>query len=185
MTISVSSQTDLPKIDLMTAKVKSSDSKKYNKNNSSVAFNFHHKLTKLELNITNGVGIVPADLKDLTVEITNQRTKASYTPLTETLALTTKDTQNVTLETAADGTAAEAILLPNSTLNPIIAGRELLFILTTGEVFRYAIPEDKSFNAGDRNIYNITLNRTGVNVTATIEDWTPGNGAGGETGSAE
>lgn len=187
MTIDVSDQSDLPKIDLMAAKAKSPADKPYNKENPLVAFHFYHKLTKLELNIDPGTGLTPADLEGLKVEITNQRTGASYAPLAETLTLTSSETtQNVTLNITTDGTAAEAILLPNSEeFNPRIAGRELVFTLKqTGEVFRWAIPEDKDFKAGERNLYNITVNRTGLTVTATIEDWNPGNGEG-ESGSAE
>ncbi|ADV43792.1 fimbrillin family protein [Bacteroides helcogenes] len=186
MTIDVSSQESLPKIDLMTAKVQSADSKKYNKSQPNVAFNFSHKLTKIELNITNGTGLTPSDLAELTVEITKQCTAATYTPLTETLALTTGDKKDVTLNTAADGTAAEAILLPNSDeFNPS-TDRELVFTLDkTGEKFRWTISGEKDFIAGDRNIYNITINRSGLEVTATIENWNLGNGEKGENGSAE
>lgn len=193
MTINVSSQTSLPKIDLMTAKVQSADSKKYNKSQPNVAFNFSHKLTKIELNIAYGTGLTAKDLEGLTVEITNQRTKASYTPLTETLTLNTDQTpQAVTFNTAENGMTAEAILLPNSEVfNPQIANRQLVFTLKNPgvdgktEVFRWSIIDEKDFKAGERNIYNITINRTGLTVTATIEDWNPGNGLNGEGGSAE
>lgn len=187
MTINMSSQTNLPKIDLMTAKVQSSESKKYNKNQPYVAFNFSHKLTKLELNIAAGTGLTDENLEGLTVEITNQRTKASYAPLFERPSLNSDKTQAVTFNTAVDGKTAEAILLPNSAdFNPIITGRQLVFTLkATGDKFYWAIPDTKEFKAGDRNIYNITINRSGVQVTATIEDWNNGNGENGENGSAE
>lgn len=184
--LDVSKQTDLPEIDLLAAKVQSAEGNPYDKNHAKVTFNFYHKLTKLELNIAKGTGLTDEDLEGLTVEITEQCTVATYTPLTETLALTTGDKKDVTLNTAADGTAAEAILLPNSDeFNPS-TDRELVFTLDkTGEKFRWTISGEKDFIAGDRNIYNITINRSGLEVTAKIENWNPGNGEKGENGSAE
>lgn len=189
LTIDVSKQTDLdlPKIDLLAAKVQSTEGTPYDKLHPKVTFNFYHKLTKLELNIAYGTGLTEKDLEGLTVEITKQRTEASYTPLTATLALNSDEiAQAVTLNTAADGKTAEAILLPNSDeFNPS-TDRELVFTLyKTGEKFRWTISGEKDFIAGDRNIYNITINRSGLEVTATIENWNLGNGEKGENGSAE
>ena len=59
-----------------------------------------------------------------------------------------------------------------------------MFTLTTGEVFHWDIPNTKSFNAGEKNIYTISINRTGLEVTSEITDWAAGNG-NGETGSAQ
>lgn len=151
-----------------------------------VAFNFHHLLTKLELVNTPGTGITASELEGMTVEITGQRTAASYDILFEALnvadALTT-----VTLNTSADGKKSAAILFPNTetTVNPIVPGRQLVFTLKTGgEKFYWNIPDDKSFNAGEKNIYTITINRSGLEVTSSITDWTSGNGTG-EEGNAQ
>ena len=105
-----------------------------------------------------------------------------------TFGVNSDPVQIVEMNTSADGTLAQAILLPTTAadgINPIVAGREFIFTLkATGEVFRWSVPDDKGFLAGDRNIYNITINRTSLTVTATIEDWNPGNGSG-DDGSAE
>lgn len=184
--LDVSSQTDLSAIDLMTANVTSTEAAPLDKNHPAVAFSFRHRLTKLELNIAAGNGISEADLKGLKVEITRQRTSGSYDLQYGVFSVNREPENTVTMNTAADGTLAQAILLPNlDGINPAIAGREFLFTLgTTGEVFRWSVPDDKLFGQGDRNIYNITINRTGLTVTATIEDWNPGNG-NGDDGSAE
>ena len=186
--LDVSSQTDLPAIDLMSAKVESTPEAPLDKNHPAVAFTFRHLLTKLELNISAGNGISADDLQGLKVEITKQRTAGSYAPHNELLGVASEPVKTITMNTAADGTLAQAILLPTTPadgINPVIAGRELVFTLkATGEVFRYPLPDDKGFLAGDKNIYNITINRTSLTVTATIENWNPGNGSG-EQGSAE
>lgn len=175
-------------LDLMTADVKSSTETGgtvYNKESFAVALNFRHRLTKLVLTIAPGSGISADNLKGLKVELTQQWKTATYDPGYEAIGFE-EELAAITLLTAADGTASEAVLFPDDlTGKPLTAGRQLVFTLKgTGEVFRWDIPADKSFKAGDKNIYNITINRTALDVTATITDWNKGN-EGGEPGSAE
>ena len=173
--LDVSTQTDLPAIDLMTAAVASTEAEPLDKNHYKVQFKFYHRLTKLELNITTGRGITAEDLKSLKVEATKQRTSGSYDPQFEAFGVDSEPVQTVELNTNADGTLAQAILLPTTAaggINPILTGREFVFTLkVTGEVFRWAVPDDKGFEQGDKNIYDITINRTGVDVSAKIEKW--------------
>lgn len=181
--LDVSAQTDLSAIDLMTAGVKSTEAEPLDKNHYKVDFKFAHRLTKLELNISNGNGISKSDLEGLKVEVTNQRTSGSYDPLFEAFGVDSEPVQTVELNTNADGTLAQAILLPTTMdgINPIVAGREFLFTLkSTGEVFRWSVPDDKGFERGDKNIYNITINRSGPEVTAEIIDWNKGNEEGSD-----
>lgn len=174
-TLDISTQTDLSAIDLMTAGTKTTEAEPLDKNHYKVHFKFAHRLTKLELNIGTGRGITTEDLKGLKVEVTKQRTSGSYDPQFETFGVDSEPVQTVELNTNAGGTLAQAILLPTTAadgINPIVTRREFLFTLkSTGEVFRWSVPDDKSFERGDKNIYNITINRNGVEVTATIEKW--------------
>ena len=175
-------------IDLMTADAKSNPQAGgtvYNKNNPAVALNFRHRLTKLQLSITPGKGISAADLNGLKVEITRQWRTVRYDPEFDAPGFT-EELATIPLLTAADGSAAEAILFPDDlTGKALTTGRQLVFTLgSTGEVFRWDIPAGKSFKAGEKNIYDITINRTTFNVTASITDWNNGNGTG-EPGSAE
>ena len=174
-TLDISTQTDLSAIDLMTAGTKNTEAEPLDKNHYKVHFKFAHRLTKLELNIGTGRGITTEDLKGLKVEVTKQRTSGSYDPQFETFGVDSEPVQTVELNTNAGGTLAQAILLPTTAadgINPIVTRREFLFTLkSTGEVFRWSVPDDKSFERGDKNIYNITINRSGVEVTATIEKW--------------
>lgn len=173
--LDVSTQDNLPAIDLMTAGVKSTEAEPLDKNHYKVLFKFYHRLTKLELNISNGRGITAEDLKGLKVEVTKQRTSGSYDPQFEAFGVDSEPVQTVELNTNADGTLAQAILLPTTAaggINDILTGREFIFTLkTTGEVFHWAIPDGKGFERGDKNIYDITINRSGVEVSAKIEKW--------------
>ena len=44
--------------------------------------------------------------------------------------------------------------------------------------------QSQAFVAGSKYLYTITISKVGVEVSSTVEDWTPGNGEG-ETGDAE
>lgn len=185
-TIDLSEQGDQPAIDLMTAGAVSVDGGiVYNTHQPSVKFLFRHRLSKIVLEIEDGVGISPADLEGLKVELTGQPTKVTYDPEFDALGME-ESYSTITLNTGADGQTAECIVFPNDVAgNTPQASRELVFTLgSTGEVFYYTFPSDKSFDAGERNIYHITVNRTGLEVTSEIEDWNPGNEEG-ESGSAE
>ncbi|MEG1564643.1 MAG: fimbrillin family protein [Bacteroides sp.] len=187
-TADLSDQRSQAALDLMTADAASSAAEGgalYNKEQPNVKLNFKHRLTKLVLNITNGSGISAADLKGLKVEITRQWKTVLYDPDFDAIGFT-EEPASITLLTNTDGTSAEVILFPdNLTGKPIATGRQLVFTLNaTGEVFHWDIPGGKSFNAGDKNIYNITINRTAIDVAGTITDWNKGN-EGGEAGEAE
>ncbi len=187
-TADLANQTSQAALDLMTADAKSdtqAGGTTYNKDNPTVALDFGHRLTKLWLNIAPGTGISAGDLEGLKVELTRQWKTVIYDTELNMLGFT-EELTTIPLLTAADGTFAEAILFPDDlTGKALTANRQLVFTLkSTNEVFRWDIPADKSFKAGDKNIYDITINRSSLDVTATISDWNKGNGAG-EPGSAE
>ncbi|WP_294606180.1 fimbrillin family protein [uncultured Bacteroides sp.] len=186
-TADLTDQSSQAALDLMTAHAKSNTEPggtTYNKNQPVVKLNFSHRLTKLVLNIIGGNGVGTDELAGLKVEITKQWKTALYDPDIDGIGFD-EASATITLLTKADGKFAEAILFPDDlTHKSLTTGRQLMFTLSTGEMFYWDIPNEKSFNAGEKNIYNITINRTGLDVTASISDWNQGNG-GGEPGSAE
>lgn len=174
--VDVSEQADQPAIDLMTAIANG-----HSKTNAAVAFKFVHLLTKLELAIEPGNGLTDADLAGIKVEITGQHTTGFYDLVWGLFGIDTAPESIITLNTKADGTSAEAILLPNDVANNVpVTGRELIFTLKgSDEVLRWSIPDDKSFLQGDKNLYTITVNRTSLGVTSSIKDWNQGEGGSG------
>ena len=167
--IDLSDQSSQAPLDLMTAeKITGRD-----KTNPAVAFNFKHRLVKMELTIAAGTGLSAADLPGITVSLGSQYTAGTCS--IETGVVTPSgNTSDIALKSAADGLFSEATLLPAAAST----GRVLTFTLSTGEPFRYTIPADRAFNAGEKHAYTITLDRTGVGITATITDWVsvPGSG---------
>lgn len=181
--VDVTKQTFQEAIDLMgAAKVEGKS-----KSDPAVAFTFTHKLVKLYMTIKpDGSSLNFSDLAGLKVTITNQRTKATYDVLAGggVTVDTTGNAEEITLKTVADGTISEGIVLPAEDT----AGMLLTFELGSGETFTWAVKnaeKSKSFAAGSKYLYNITVSKTALEVTSTVTDWTPGNGAEGESGSAQ
>lgn len=158
------------------------------KNDPAVAFAFQHKLVKLYLTIKpDGTSLSADDLKGLKIDLTNQKTQATYDVVAGgSVTVNTEDNgpATVALLTDAAGTSSEGIVLPNATTETM----QFVFTLRDATVFTWDIhnaEKSKSFTAGNKYVYTITIGKNGVEVTSTVNDWTPGNGDGGETGSAE
>lgn len=158
------------------------------KNDPAVAFEFQHKLVKLYLTIKpDNVSLFADDMKGMEIDITNQKTKATYNVVEGgAVSVDTEDNTPATVRllTDANGTSSEGIVLPNTTTE----GMRFVFRLKNGPVFTWDIREAQKsqlFEAGSKYVYTISIGLTGIEVTSSIEDWTPGNGDGGETGSAE
>ena len=180
-TVDVKNQTPQKDIDLMgAAKVTGKD-----KTNPKVAFVFTHKLVKLAITLkADGTSLTDADLAGTTVSLSNQQTTATYNVVTGGEAVVTAGTPaEIALHT--DGLKAEGIVLPAEST----AGMVLTFTVPNldNQAFHWNVnsaEKSKAFEAGSKYLYTITIGKAGVEVSSTVEDWTPGN-EGGETGTAE
>ena len=180
-TVDVKNQTPQKDIDLMgAAKVTGKD-----KTNPKVAFVFTHKLVKLAITLkADGTSLTDADLAGTTVSLSNQQTTATYNVVTGGEAVVTAGTPaEIALHT--DGLKAEGIVLPAEST----AGMVLTFTVPNldNQAFHWNVnsaEKSKAFEAGSKYLYTITIGKAGVEVSSTVEDWTPGN-EGGETGNAE
>lgn len=185
--IDLSNQTDQSAIDFMSSEKENgtnSTVKGITKSTPTVKFRFHHRLCKLSLSIKAGTGLTAADLNGLTITLGGQKTTGTFDVLTSDAVTATGDgNQSVTLKTAADGQASEAILMPSDDFS----GMALTFATTSSGTYKWNVSSAAAtkFEAGKVYKFNITINKTGINVTATIEDWGVGNGESGENGSAE
>ena len=181
-TVDVRNQTPQKDIDLMgAAKVERKD-----KLDPHVAFVFTHKLVKLDITIkADGTSLTDAELAGTTVSLSNQQTAATYNVVTGGEATVTAGTPaKISLHT--DGLKAEGIVLPAAST----AGMELTFTVPGlgNQAFHWSVnstEKSKAFEAGSKYLYTITIGKAGVDVSSTVEDWAPGNGAGGETGNAQ
>ena len=179
-TVNVTDQSDQSAIDLMAADTQTAD-----RINNTVAFNFEHKLSKIVLTFKPGDGMALSELTGMKVQLTNQQPKATFdvTQPDGEVVVGTNTPATLTLNTDADGTSSEGIVLPSANFD----GMTLHLELADGSsFFNWDLNNSKAdkFEAGKKYVYDITVNRSRLDVTATIEDWTPGNGENGEQGEA-
>ena len=151
---------------------------------ASVSFQFAHKLVKIVMDIKPGKGVTADDLKNITVSLTGQPTVGTFDVLNgQNVTLTSTDKKAISLLANADGTRAEGIIFPSADYSG------MSFVFTTPAIGNYEWALSQSakadkFEAGKKYLYTITVNKTDINVTASITDWLPGN-AEGESGNAE
>lgn len=179
-TVDVENQSDQSTIDLMAADTQTAD-----RINNTVAFNFEHKLSKIVLTFKPGDGMALSELAGMTVQLTNQQPKATFdvTQPDGEVVVGKNTPATLTLDTDADGTSSEGIVLPSANFD----GMTLHLELSDGSsFFNWDLNNSKAdkFEAGKKYVYDITVNRSRLDVTATIEDWVPGNGENGEQGEA-
>lgn len=180
-TVDVEAQSDLSTIDLMAAGTQTADRSK-----NTVAFNFEHKLSKIVFNFTAGVGMDESELAGMKVQLTNQQTLATFnvTQPNGEVVVGTNTPATLTLNTDADGMSSEGIVLPSANFDGMTLHLELA---DESSFFNWDLNKSQNadkFEAGKKYVYDITVNRSGLGVTATITDWTLGNGENGEQGDA-
>ncbi len=180
-TIDLSNQNDQEAIDFMAAAVVEDKSRTDN----AASFVFSHKLAKIAVTIQPGAGLVDGDLAGMTVSLTNQPLQGTYNVTVDGGEVTPSSTATgaITLLTATDGKSAEGIVFPSTDFS------DMSLTFETLNMGKYSWPLSDSsnaekFEAGKKYLYTITVNRTELEVTATITDWAAGNGTG-DTGSAE
>lgn len=179
-TVDVEDQSDQSTIDLMAAGTQTVD-----RTDPTVTFNFEHKLSKIVFNFTAGVGMDESELAGMKVQLTNQQTLATFdvTQPDGEVVVGTNTPATLTLNTTDDGMSSEGIVLPSANFDSMTLHLELA---DGGSFFNWDLNNSKAdkFEAGKKYVYDITVNRSRLDVTATIEDWAPGNGENGEQGEA-
>lgn len=151
---------------------------------NKVPLTFYHMLSKLEVAIKIGDGS-PALKSNGAVSLGTVTTNGKFTPGTDVstedlrkamlAAAASPATGSITLgqTTSTDLTAAnvnynEAIIVPQD-----MSSKTLTFTLADGGILKYTIPASTTFTSGKKYIYQITLKLSGLEVSSSIEDWTP------------
>ena len=164
--------------------------------NDKVELTFYHMLSKIEIAIVRGEG-APELAADNAVTITDVITDGTFKPTKTDITepnvrqamIETGSTQasmSVSQRTSTGFEAGnvdynEAIIVPQD-----MQGKKIQFQLADGGTLSYTIPEFTEtpgkavFESGKKYIYHITLNLTGLEVTAKIEDWGSGNTYNGD-----
>ena len=156
------------------------------KTDPAVQFRFEHKLSKVRLNIKTGVGFKgdQGELVKMEVALTGQQTTADFNVLTDDEVTITKGNESIDLLTADNGKTSEGIVMPSKDYDGMqfefrVKGHEQPYMWELNES-----EKANKFEPGKEYIYNITIHKTSIEVTANIKDWEQGNG-NGDSGSAE
>ncbi len=167
--IDVSQQSTLSDIDLLY----SNNVTAINSSTEDVKLNFKHQLSKIILNITMEAG--GPDLTELKAEITDLNTKADFSLVDGNISNET-DVANITFNIAGDGTIAQAIVLPKTSL----IDKTLNF--TLGEfTYSYVFKTTTIKPFENASIYTLNVKlKPGVGASidetsTSIEPWQDGN----------
>ncbi len=154
--VNVASQTDLPAIDLMTA-----SATEVAKSASAVNLTFKHKLSNIVITVTPGDDWTTADLAGLTVKLVGTDTQAAYNLETNAITLG-GSVADITLNTTADGTSAEGIVIPQTLTDAILS------ITTLSGIYELVIPT-AAFVSGYQYVYDVTIDATGATFTNSTD----------------
>lgn len=164
--VDVSDQKTPADIDLL----RSDNATGKDKSTNTVDLKFFHRLSRVEVELTAGEGVSDAELAGMSITLDKQPVKADFNVLQNTLTAG-QDLATLTLNTAADGKTASAIILPQEGAS----GRSLKLTLKDNTVLTWPVEADRTFEQGKKTIFTITLKRTPVGteveVNATIEPW--------------
>jgi hypothetical protein len=156
----------LPALDLLYAATSSG----YNNIGSGqVEFTFRHQLSKLVLNVLEGDGISSSDLNSIFPTIIGLGTQSSFNLERGTLAVAT-DISEITPH-PVNTRKFEAIILPQTVANAYFE-----FLIPALGSFIWHIPEGTQFAAATEYTYNVTITRTGIQVSGTITAWDTNTG---------
>ena len=173
--VNVASQSSQQAIDLLYSFDKSA---KYDKTvtDNKVPLVFDHQLTKIYINVKAGEGLSNDDLQDIEVSFLGLNTKADFNLLNGNLTNQSTPAEINTLSfTTKEGYVAsfEAIVLPVET-TPIA---KIKFDLKNGDVELgtdsdvYTWDFDSALDKSTKYTYNVLINRSGIVVVATVNDW--------------
>ena len=156
---------------------------------SNVNLTFHHLLSKIQVAVATGNGLLPSDVAK--IEILGTLPTAEFTPDKGVNA----DEQTITVSGIAtpiqislnpcNGFGPEDLLYNDAIIVPQTVATGSNFIQVTlrgGGILTYSLPSETIFESGKKYIYHITANLIGLTVTSTIENWTPVGGV--TTGTA-
>lgn len=161
--LNVANQSNQEAIDFMY----SNNVKDKSKVNKDVALSFAHKLCKVVLTVQPGDGVEEPEMPKLGVRILLQKTTAVFDLTTGLINIDDTQQGNITLYKQGNTYVYEAILLPNS-----VPSRIFEFNLNNNVDAAFTWDMNKAMVGGNKYIYTVKLNRSGVVVTGTIAPWT-------------
>ena len=177
--VDVSDQSKQSAIDLLYCFADTVLYDKITNSDKKVSLVFNHKLTKININIKPGDGLVGSDLENTVVSFIGFNTKADFNLISGTLSDPTEKNKITPLKITTaekDYTVSfESIVIPVA--NPSDA--KIVFDLNNGgdginsDLFVWKFNTNE-LESGFEYIYNVTVKRSGIIVEAIIKEWENG-----------
>lgn len=169
--INLQNQNNQSALDLLLAKA-NNIGLGFDKNNKEVVnLIFKHKLSKLLLYVKTDEA--STNLEGLEVKIKGMSTKAQYLLLNQKFQ---NESEVKTIVPTQKAGVYEAILLPTT-----LGAEQVVEFTIGGNTYTWILANDitsKSLEAGTKYSYEITIKKTGVTISGTIEDWNNITGVG-------
>lgn len=144
--------------------------------NGDVEFEFKHVLSKVTINLIVGEGFASTEIMPATVAMNNFQLSGTVDAIngiatpTGTATTTFNPTKLGTPNSVTGKTVVssyEAFVMPQT-----IVGNTVMVTVRLGDgIFQAKLPADRVFAAGVHNTLNLTLNKTGAELSASIVDW--------------
>jgi hypothetical protein len=172
--VDVSSQTNQSAIDLLYSFDEVTTYNKYSQNvDKTIPLQFTHMLSQIKINLTKGAGL--NNLDGVTVSLKGMKTKADF-DLFNGLLNELKE-EAVIIPLLSTNNSYEAIVLPDNIQN----NAEIVITLERKEgegeeektyTDRFFWTFNNDLKASNSYTYNVTVNRTGLVVKGSINEWT-------------
>ena len=156
-----SSENNYKASDLMTGKPENNP---VTRTTSIVPLTFTHLLTKVDINLTEGDGFSEGDLANAKVYIQNTKPTTTFNVQNTTVGTASGDASDITVCT---GTKGSAIIVPQT----VAANAAFIKVVISGGEYIYKLAAQTAFQQSSVYTYNITVNKTGLNVSSTITKW--------------
>lgn len=126
--------------------------------------NFHHLLTKIQVNLTGEAGV---DLNNSVVTLLGIKTSTTYNTLTGAVsASATGSPTNMVI--ANDGSVPSAAIIPPQQLS---SGYFIEIALANNDVLYYSTAQTLTFESGKVYTFNIHVVESSITVGTTVEPW--------------
>ena len=142
---------------------------------SYVNFDFNHVLSKVRVKLVSDE-FTSSELLGANVKLSNVMIKGSASLATAT-ATGANTRESVTMYTDDNGKQYSALVMPQT----VTTGTAVVSIQLRdypGETFPAILTSDMVFTAGKETVITVTLKKTKVEISATLQDWTPGSTGG-------
>lgn len=150
----------------------------YNNSSPKVDLTFRHRMSRINITLVAGEGVMAEELKNTRVELDGFHNSCLYNPIKD-LFSTDAPKEKFKIFTSEDGKYAQGIVMPEK-----FSSEHKIYVTPgyylEGESAIFNISEKQGFISGKSYNYTITFNRDGITIEkSNIEDWVEAEGESG------